>query len=153
MSTDYNYMESMPDDGYHAIRQAAWIVLSVLLVVVLFSASTGAAIPASEANARYVQERAACLNGSSNQDRATCLKEAAAARKEAKAGHLNDSQQDFAANALLRCKALPGDQQELCHRRMRGEGQVSGSVQQGGILRELTVFEKTMPDSQPVPQR
>lgn len=153
MSTDYNYMESMPKDGYHAIRQAAWIVLSVLLVVLLFSASTGSANPASEANARYVQERAACLKGSSNQDRATCLKEAAAALKEAKAGHLNDSQQDFAANALLRCKALPADQQELCHRRMRGESQVSGSVQQGGVLRELTVIEKTIPDSKPVPQR
>lgn len=153
MSTDYNYMESMPKDGYHAIRQAAWIVLTVLLVVVVFSANAGAADRAGEANARYAQERAACLNGSSNQDRATCLKEAAAALKEAKAGHLNDSQQDFAANALLRCKALPGDQQELCHRRMRGEGQVSGSVQQGGVLRELTVKEKTIPDSLPIQQR
>jgi hypothetical protein len=153
MSYDHNYMDSMPEDGYHAIRQAAWIVLTLLLIVVVFSANAEAANPMSEANARYAQERAACLNGTSNQDRATCLKEAGAALKEAKAGHLNDAQQDFAANALARCKALPGEQQELCYRRMQGEGLVSGSVRDGGVYRELIVKEKTMPDSKPIQQR
>jgi hypothetical protein len=153
MSTDYNYMESMPDDGYHAIRQAAWIVLTILLVVVVFSINAEAANPAGDANARYQQERAVCLSGASNQDRATCLKEAGAALKEAKAGHLNDGRQDYAANALQRCNSLPGDQQEFCYRRMQGEGKVSGSVQEGGVLRELTVKEKTMPDSKPIQQR
>jgi hypothetical protein len=152
MEIDHNYMESMPDDGYHAIRQAAWIVLTILLMVVVFSVNAEAANPASGANARYQQERAVCLSGASNQDRATCLKEAAAALKEAKAGHLNDGRQDYAANALQRCNGLPGEQQELCYRRMQ-EGSVSGSVQEGGVMRELVVKEKTMPDSKPIQQR
>ncbi len=152
MPIDHNYMESMPEDGYHHIRQAAWIVLTVLLMVVVFSANAEAANPSSEAQARYAQERAVCLSGQSNQDRATCLKEAAAALKEAKAGKLNDGGQDYAANALQRCNGLPGEQQELCYRRMK-EGSVIGSVQEGGVLRELIVKEKTMPDSKPIQQR
>jgi hypothetical protein len=152
MPIDHNYMESMPDDGYHAIRQAAWIVLTILLLVVVFSANAEAANPASDANARYAHERAICLSGNSSQDRTTCLKEAAAALKEAKAGKLNDRGQDYAANALQRCNGLPGEQQELCHRRMT-EGSVSGSVQEGGVLRELVVKEKKIPDSKPIQQR
>ncbi len=153
MPIDHDYMNSMPDDGYHAIRQAAWIVLIMLLVVVVFSANANAARGPGDAAARYAQERAACLSGNTNQDRATCLKEAAAAYQEAKAGHLNDGGQDYKANAMQRCNALPGEQHELCQRRMMGEGKVSGSVQDGGVLRELTVKEKTIPDSKPIQQR
>lgn len=148
MIDEHNYHEfSIPEDGRSAVRQAAWIMLIVLGLVVTLTAN--AATPASEAQARYVQERANCMNGQSNQDRATCLKEAGAALKEAKAGRLQNGQPDYAANALRRCDGLPGEQRELCQRRMQ-EGTVSGSVRDGGVLRELIVIDKKATVSDPV---
>ena len=44
---------------------------------------TGAA-GAADAQARYQQDRAACMSGQSNQDHATCLREAGAALAQAR---------------------------------------------------------------------
>lgn len=91
----------------------------------------------SEAQARYQQDRAACMSGQSYQDRATCLKEAGAALQEARRGRLGDGQTAYERNQTLRCDSLKGGDREDCLRRMRGEGTVSGSVEGGGIYREL----------------
>jgi hypothetical protein len=91
----------------------------------------------SEAQARYQQDRAACISGQSNQDRATCLREAGAALREAKRGGLGDDQSALERNRLLRCDRVATGDREDCLRRMRGEGTVSGSVESGGIYREL----------------
>ena len=90
----------------------------------------------AEAQARYQQERAACLNGQSGQDRATCLKEAGAALAEARRGNLTSGQGQLRDNRMDRCNALTGDEKSDCIARMRGEGTTEGSVQGGGILRE-----------------
>jgi cytochrome c1 len=148
MVDDHNYVFSIPEESRTAIRHAAWIMLTVLGLVVALTAN--AANPASDAQARYAQERAACFNGQSNQDRATCLKEAGAALQEARAGHLADRQQDYAANAMRRCEALPGDQRDMCERRVNGEGTVTGSVREGGVFHELTVVDKPAQMSDPV---
>ncbi len=91
----------------------------------------------SEAEARYRQERAACMSGQSKQDRTTCLREAGAALQEAKRGRSDESQHLYEKNRLLRCDRLPAADRDDCLRRMRGEGSVSGSVEGGGIYREL----------------
>jgi hypothetical protein len=91
----------------------------------------------SEAQARYRQDRAACMSGQSQQDRATCLREADAALQEAKRGRSGDAQGSYEQNQLLRCDRLAAGDREDCRRRMRGEGTVSGSVEGGGIYREL----------------
>jgi hypothetical protein len=91
----------------------------------------------AEAQARYQQDRAACIGGQSNQDRATCLQEAGAALQEAKRGRLGDDQSSYEQNRLLRCDRVAAGDREDCLRRMRGEGTVSGSVESGGIYREL----------------
>ena len=91
----------------------------------------------SDAQARYQQDRAACMSGQSQQDRATCLREAGAALQEAKRGHSNDGQSSYEHNQLLRCDRLTAGEREDCLRRMHGEGTVSGSVESGGIYREL----------------
>ena len=36
---------------------------------------------------------------------------------------------------------LPAEDRDLCRARMRGEGVTRGSVEEGGIYRELTVIE------------
>ena len=91
----------------------------------------------SEAQARYQQDRAACISGQSNQDRAVCLREAGAALQEAKRGAVGDDQSSYERNRLIRCDGLPAGDRADCLRRMRGEGTVSGSVESGGIYREL----------------
>jgi len=90
------------------------------------------------AQARYQAERAACNDGSSNQDRTTCLREAAAAYQEARAGRFKSHDgQFYGSNRLMRCDPLPPTDREECVRRMQGEGTQKGSVEDGGILREL----------------
>jgi hypothetical protein len=103
----------------------------------LFAGAASAASPMSGAQARYQQERAACMKGTSNQDRATCLKEASAALAEAKRGALGaSSDSSLAQNRMMRCEGLPAQDREDCAMRMK-QGTTSGSAQQGGILREV----------------
>jgi ATP/maltotriose-dependent transcriptional regulator MalT len=126
-----------PPNGHQAIRLYA---LTLAATVALLVAGTAAAAGAnlSQAQQRYQQERAVCLSGQSNQDRATCLKEAGAALQEARRGGLDTGDdRDLGHNRMMRCMALPAQDREDCARRMHGEGVTTGSAQQGGVLREL----------------
>ncbi|SFI45920.1 hypothetical protein SAMN04515618_1269 [Collimonas sp. OK307] len=118
---------------------------ALLLALCISSVSWTAMAAASpqDANARYQAERAVCMSGQSNQSRATCLREAGAALQEARRGRLQDDPAADSQNALLRCNALPPDDKDACRRRINGEGTTSGSVLEGGVLRELSV---TVPD-------
>jgi hypothetical protein len=91
----------------------------------------------------YAQDRAFCNSGQSAQDRQTCLREAGAAAQEAPRGNLTDAPD---ANKFARCDYHkdPNDR-EYCIRRMKGEGTVSGSVEGGGLLRELRVVTRPGP--------
>ncbi len=91
----------------------------------------------SEAKLQYQKDRAACNSGQSGQDLGTCLREAGAALQEAKRGRLDDGQARYEQNRLVRCDSQPQQDREDCVRRMKGEGVTSGSVQGGGIMREL----------------
>lgn len=113
--------------------------VSVLLAAAawLFAGAALAGTGLSAAQLRYHQERAACLNGSSNQDRATCLKEASAALQEARRdGLATAAAARLAQNRLSRCNALPATDREDCIQRIE-QGTTSGTAQGGGILREL----------------
>jgi hypothetical protein len=94
---------------------------------------------AAEARKAFQAERARCQSDPAVLDRAACVREAGAAYEEEKAGRLAAGT-DFEQNRLARCD-VHKDQAEhdYCLRRMKGEGTVSGSVEGGGILRELTV--------------
>lgn len=119
------------------IRAVIW---SAFAFSALLFAGLAAAAGDSLANARtrYEQDRAACISGQSNQDRATCLREAGAALQEdRKVRATGNAQGQYEQNRLLRCNGLPEADREDCLRRMRGEGSVSGSVEGGGIYREL----------------
>jgi hypothetical protein len=116
----------------HSIAASA-----VLGTTALLFAGGAVASPLSDAQALYKQERAACMNGTSNQDRATCLKEAGAALGEARRNALGTSSGDsLARNRMARCDALPAQEREDCALRME-HGTMSGSARDGGILREI----------------
>ena len=106
---------------------------------ILVASAAVAAGRVSQAEATYRSERAACVRGDTGQERATCMKEASAALAEARRGNLNDGKADYERNRLQRCEQQPAEDREACVRRMNGEGTVSGSVQGGGIYRELVV--------------
>jgi hypothetical protein len=105
----------------------------------------------SDIDATYQRERAACLNGSSNQERTACLKEAGAAREEARRGQLKDDRAEEKQNALARCNGLPQADRVDCVGRVNGEGSVSGSVSGGGILRETVTTVPASPPLSPLP--
>ena len=108
----------------------------------------------SDVDAKYQRERAACMAGqTTNEDRATCLREAAAARDEARKGNLTDGDGQLRKNAKDRCKVLSGDERADCIARMNGEGTVSGSVGGGGILREKVTIVPGKPAPATPPSR
>lgn len=103
----------------------------------ILPAAWAAGPSASTAERTYQQERAHCMSGKSHQDRATCLREAGAARDEARRGALgNQPAGNLAANATARCKAQPPADREACVQRILGAGSASGSVKGGGVIRQ-----------------
>ena len=92
----------------------------------------------SEAQQRYNRERAVCMSGQSNQDRATCLREAGAALQEARRNRLGtNAGADLRANATARCNAQPAADRDACVQRITGAGSVQGSVEGGGLIRQV----------------
>ena len=106
-----------------------------MLLAVGGAMAADSARPAA-AGGTIAQERQNCLDGKTNQDQATCLREAGAARQESQRGNLRDTG-DYRSNASKRCETLPPDQKADCERRAMGEGSASGSVGSGGVVREL----------------
>ena len=95
--------------------------------------------PAStNAQQRLQQELAACANGSSHQDPATCRREAINAHAAAGKGQLT-TPQEASHPETQRCNRVPVAQQAECLARMQ-EGHTQGSVEGGGILREHTTI-------------
>jgi hypothetical protein len=126
----------------HAVSSFRSLGLALCATGAFLGASAAAAAAggsASDAQRIYQADRAACIRGDTGQDRATCLREAAAALQEAKRGRLDDGQAQFEQNRLLRCEKQPAEDRQDCIRRMNGEGTTSGSVKGGGIYRELVV--------------
>lgn len=113
------------------------IVLSAGMVGHAYAAADA---PSAAVEARYQSDRMVCMSGQSNQSEATCLKEAGAARDAARRHQLVDVQPSYQANALRRCAALPPEDKRDCESRMRGEGSISGSVRDGGVIRETTTI-------------
>ncbi len=91
-----------------------------------------------DAQSQYQKDRAACLSGNTGQEKSACLKEAGAALVEARRGGLTSADSStYVRNTMDRCVPLPAADQEDCVRRMQGEGTIVGSVEEGGIYREL----------------
>jgi hypothetical protein len=131
------------------LSRAAW---SLLVVGAALGSTSAAAVEKGNAadTARYQRERAVCMSGQSNQDRATCLREAGAAFAQARHEGLSDGPAPYARNARQRCEGLPQDDRQGCLARMQGQGTTSGTAASGGIYREL-VTREVIPPSTAVP--
>ena len=120
---------------------------SAVLMAAPLSASWAAGVKAGSPQATYRYEREKCLSGRSHQDRATCLKEAGAALAEARRGRLDNgvSERQLAENRVARCAAQPEAERADCERMARGEGTVVGSVEGGGVIKELVTRQVGTP--------
>ena len=122
------------------------LTLALAALLPALAAHAAGTTEAADRLARYQQERAVCTSGQSNQDRATCLREAGASYAEAQRGGLGDSSAPYANNARQRCDRLPEDDRLDCMARMQGQGTSTGTAAGGGIYRELTTREVTLPN-------
>lgn len=90
------------------------------------------------------------------QDRAACMREAEAAREEARRGTEGSGPgaPTLDANALARCQSQPAAERANCEARVRGTGasSTSGSVMGGGVIRE-TVTPVPAPPASPAQPR
>ena len=96
----------------------------------------------SSPQAGYQAERAACMRRPAGDERQTCLREIGAALQEARRGGLTaPGETEYEKNRLARCEVhKTAEDRALCQRLMK-EGTVSGSVEGGGIYRELIIRE------------
>jgi Ni/Co efflux regulator RcnB len=129
------------DEGvlmYYTVEKLILVIVIAAMLATIFT-QVQAAEPARAAQAQgaYQQERSRC--DGAVEDRKACVREAGAAQQESKAGKLADANSNFEGNKIERCTYLKGDDKGYCIRRMNGEGTVSGSVEGGGIYRELRV--------------
>ena len=114
--------------------------VTALLAVTAATAQVATGAPGTtgiDASGRYQQEVQACMSGRTQQDQATCLKEARNAQADKKRGLLDNAGGNLEANAKARCAVLTGEEQAACQARMMGYGSTSGSVAAGGVLREV----------------
>jgi hypothetical protein len=90
---------------------------------------------------------ASCQDSTTAEDRRNCLADLRAAEAAGRRGQLTTlDAETLARNLRERCNRLPADDRSACLRRMNGEGTVSGSVEGGGLLRELVIVEPGEPD-------
>lgn len=118
------------------------------------------AIGRAAIQSQYEQDVANCKSGKSNQDRATCMQEAGAARQEANRQNLKEGSPDqHQQNMVDRCNRLPAPSRQDCLTQMTSPTNVRGSVQGGGVLRETVIQvpagtvppSTTMPPATPAP--
>ncbi|MES2940505.1 MAG: hypothetical protein V4864_22695 [Pseudomonadota bacterium] len=95
-----------------------------------------AGVTGIDASGSYQQEVAACMTGKTQQDQATCLKEARNAQADKKRGVL-DTAGSPQANATARCEVLAGEDKAACQARMLGYGSTEGTIAGGGVIREV----------------
>jgi len=130
---------------------AACALGATLMVPAAHAASNG--MTKADINARYELDVQRCNTGQTNQDKATCLQEAGAARDEASRNRLTSSNQAYDQNQTKRCDTLPTGEREDCLLQMSGQNTATqststqGSIGGGGVLRETTITIPAQPTS------
>jgi len=125
-----------PDHG-HSRKALVSYGVAALLAMTAATAQVATGTTGIDASGSYQQEVNACLTGRTQQDQATCLREARNAQADKQRGVLDNAGAQFQANAAARCEPLAGEDRAACQARMMGYGDTSGSVAGGGVLREV----------------
>ena len=115
----------------------ASIGIASLLTVTAAGAQVATGTTGIDASGNYKKEVQACMNGRSQQDQATCLREANNARAEKSNRTSPNTKSDFTANATSRCNVLTGEDKAACTARVLGYGSESGSVAGGGVMTKV----------------
>ena len=123
---------------HHLARGAAGFVFSALLTVTAAAnAQIASGTTGIDATGNAQSEMAACNNGKTQQDRATCLTEVKNANEARRAGKADNAGGQFQANAMQRCNILPSQEKIACEARVLGYGNPQGSVAGGGVITEI----------------
>jgi hypothetical protein len=94
----------------------------------------------TDIEARYKLDVERCNTGQTNQDKATCLREAGAARDESRRNRLTNANESYQQNQTSRCHSLPVAERNDCMLQMSGQNtKTEGSIGAGGVLRETTI--------------
>jgi len=118
------------------------LALAACLAPLAAAAAPATASERADRRAVYERDRAACETGKSTQERSLCLHDVTVAYRMPHTNKPYDlDPAAYHRNQALRCGPLKDKDLEACMDRMRGAGSTSGSVQTGGILRELTTVE------------
>lgn len=120
--------------------------IAALLAVGAATAQVASGTTGIDNSGSYQQEVQACLSGKTQQDQATCLREARNANADKRRGLLG-TEGALEANAMARCNVFKaGEEKAACEARVMGMGNTSGSVAGGGLLREVETV--TLPEGQ-----
>jgi len=131
-------MPTRVSTGFSTLKAPVVVALVVFGGIVCSSSAVAQGASSTATTSVRGDFSAACKSGASDVDRATCLKEAAAAQGEARRGQLTSPDSAYQANALQRCEALPESDKQLCKLRIEGAGKTDGSIGGGGVIREIT---------------
>jgi hypothetical protein len=121
----------------HSRKSLISFGVAALLAVTAATAQVATGTTGIDASGSYQQEVNACMTGKTQQDQATCLREARNALADKKRGVLDNAGAQFQSNATARCDVLQGEDAAACQARVMGYGNTTGSVAAGGVLREV----------------
>ena len=151
----------MSHQAFHSLHSLKLLLaLAACLAPLAAGAATASATSTEQADRRaiYERDRAACESGKSTQERGLCLHDVTVAYRMPHTNKPYDLDPAvYQRNQALRCGPLKDKDLEACMARMRGAGTTSGSVETGGMLRELTTVEvgtvsPADSDSKPAPK-
>jgi hypothetical protein len=125
-----------PDHG-HSRKALVSYGVAALLAMTAATAQVATGTTGIDASGSYQHEVNSCMSGRTQEDQATCLREARNARADKERGVLDNDGAQYQANARARCDVLTGEDKAACQARLMGYGETSGSVAGGGILREV----------------
>lgn len=134
----------------------AALLLVTAALAILAALPALAADPArvsADPKTRYARESAACSRIAEHGARANCLSEASTRLAATQPTQPGESTELLRQNAIKRCEALPELERKDCLLRMQGQGTVSGSVEGGGLYRELVTREAGLPAAASAPLR
>lgn len=113
--------------------------VSALLAVGAATAQVAIGATGIDDTGNYRSEVQACMSGQTQQDQATCMKEARNAAADKRRGLVDGvNHQQVAGNAMSRCSVHTlADDRAACEARVMGMGSSDGSVAGGGMIHEL----------------